>query len=547
MMVQRTRTILIVYACLSAVYLLFLPYALPGGDDWAFFQMYSQAREGGIRYALHYTRHLLDNTFWGQFRFFWVSFVPNYLLSAVADFAGWPYFLLAWLIHLLTAVLLCRLVSLLTGDAWVGFAAGAVFAVFPAANHVLFTPFANYYYMLLALAAWFYLTWKKLAVSNDYRYRWKDFALLLPVVFTGEQILPAMALLPGPTFWLFGRREERRRFLRFWICHLAVMAAVLVLYTLLINRVPIRQTVGDRYVSSGPWSLRPFHVFLVGSLGLHPKFAGWRAELRPEPALFGLLTLAAVAFFWGRRRSNEKRPAAPLGELLLWSVAGVALTYLPVARLTTFELRYLYVPSLFLITAGIALVSLVKRPIGIALTFLTVCYCLCYTYFEMRQCWIPQSRVAHSIIDAVSEAGPFRPHDVVIFSGVHGVIGMAPSFLTGASWAIDSLLEYSSKAAPIVGARDLLINDRGELSISWPEWTRPVNRNDLPHLHVFVYGSGGRFIPRSLLALPAPDGRFQVLSLQGQSEFSDRTMTLDEIKGLPRFGEIYFPRVLARK
>ncbi len=113
--------------------------------------------------------------------------------------------------------------SLLGGEEETGFAAGAIYAVFPACNNALFWSVSTwfYYFQALALVWWFHGVWKKLAIEEDFRYRWKDFARLLPVVFSGEQVLPALLFLLPVTDGLFGKRQNRRRFLRFWAAHAA--------------------------------------------------------------------------------------------------------------------------------------------------------------------------------------------------------------------------------------------------------------------------------------------------------------------------------------
>jgi hypothetical protein len=545
------RRIALAYAAIGAVYLLYLPHALPVLDDWMYLQLFHQARAGGVLSVLTFLRRVIDNTWLVQFRIFWASLMPVFALASAADFRGWAYFLLALSAHLLTAVLLARIVSLISGDAEIGFFAGAVYAVFPAANNALFWPVSTciYYFQSLGFLWWFYITWKKLAVSDDYRYRWRDFALLLPVAFSGEQILPALAFLLPITHLLLGKHTARPAFLRFWFTHLAVMGASIGFYALAVNGMPIWKGFQNRYHASQPWSLRPPGYFLSGALGLHhdfvPRPAGWWADF----TLTSLVCLAALAFFWGLRAAqNEKSARDPrLGELLLWSTAGVILTYLPLASLSTFEMRYLYVPSMFLVSAGIAAAGLAARPLRTAFVFAALLYCLAQTYLEMRQCWIPQSREARALIDALAAAAPYSPGEVFIFSGDHLLNGLAPSFITGASWAMQSMLEHATAAGHVQGARDLVVNEKGELALYRRDGFRYFHRHELNRLRVFVRRPDNRFVAKSVLALPAPGGRFELLPLGSGAaaqlpQISPHPLTSEELQRLPIFPEIYFAR-----
>ncbi|MBI3664820.1 MAG: hypothetical protein HY236_01105 [Acidobacteria bacterium] len=543
--------ILAVYACLSAVYLLYIPHALPVLDDWTCYEQCERARAGGIGGELSLLRRVIDNSWGDIFRMYWASNVVVVVLSFAAGFAGWPYFLLAWTAHLLTAVLLQRIVWLLARDQEIGFFAGAMYVVFPAANNALFWPGTNCIYYLQALGFfwWFYLTWKKLAVAKDYRYRWKDLALLLLVVFSGEQILPALVLLMPVAFWLFGERQNHRAFFRFWLTHATMVAILVISYALLINRNPIFRSFGMRYGASGRWNPRPVVLMLLGSLGLAPQTAGWRPAWGLDGMLIAILGLAAIALFWGWRRcSHFSRTSVRQGTLkiLLWSVAGAVLTYLPLARLNTFEWRYLYVLSVFLVPAGAALLGLMKRPARVVLVLLAVAYGVSVTYFEMRQCWVPQSRAARAMLDTVAGAGPFLARDVLIFSGDPVANGPAPSFINGASWSLNSMLQHYSRSAQIQGARDLAMNERGELALYRPGSFVPWFHKEELHrrLRVFVYDpSNNRFAPKSLLAFPAAEGRYQLFALrtfQAAGPFPERALTREELQGLPYSNQIYF-------
>jgi hypothetical protein len=540
----RELVILLAYAAISAVYLLYLPHALPVLDDWMYLQRFEQARAGGLDHQFTFLRSLLDNSWLAQFRIFWASQLPVFALSLVAGFTAWPYFLLAWTAHLLSAVLLRRLVLLLAGDDWIAFAAGAVYAVFPPANNALFWSVSNciYYIQTLCLLWWLCLTWKKLG-DCDFLYHWRDLALLLPVAFSGEQILPALVLLPPLAWVLFGERELRGQFLRFWLAHAAVLTTLLGLYSVFINRMPIARGFENRYVAGGSWTLRPAALHLLGSLGWKPDFAGWRAEWRPEWPLPALLALGLAAFWWGSRRSAAP-PAPAAARLLLWSLAGLVLSYLPVATLTSFEWRYLYVSAPFLALAAAAACGAIPHRARTAVAALAVVYGLSQSYFEMRQCWIPQSRVARGIIEAVTHAPAVEAHEVIIVSGAPIVRGVAADFITGASWSMQSMLEHYTRAEHVQGARDLVINERGELALHRRDSLRPFHRQDLGRLRVFARDASDRFRPKSLLALPVAGHRFELLPLRGASTpaLPARAFTLEELKALPAFDDIYFPR-----
>ena len=461
------RTILAAYAALGAVYLLYLPDALPVLDDWSYFQMWDRARAGGL---LTYITSLLTNTYQSTLRVNWLSFLPPFLLYFVAGHAGWPYFLLGWVVHWLTAVLLCRVISEVFAEPETGFLAGAVYAVLPACNWIRFAPLNTcfYYFQSLLFLWWFHATWK---AGTPHPAR------VAPVVFSGEQILPAL---------LFLTPFRRHRFLRSWLLHAATIAVLLGAYVLLINKSPLLPRVGSRYDVAQPWSLKPFNFFLVGSLGFAPDFVRWRPVWRPEPALLLCLALAAAALIplFGRQPQGHRQ-----GHLLLWSLAGAVLTYLPVARLTSMEYRYLYIPAVFLVPTGAALLSLLPRPIRLTLGPLVVLYCLTYTYFEMRQAWTPQSRIARAALEAARLHGPFLPHELVVFSGGPLQIGPAPAFITGASWSFRSLVP------PATGARDLVTGDHGELYLFQGDTYLPITPADLGRLRAFSLDSTGRFVP----------------------------------------------------
>lgn len=541
---RRDLAVLAALAASSAVYLLYLPHALPVLDDWMWLEALHKARTGGFAVEIAFFQHIIDNTWLGQFRIFWTGLLPYFVFALAAGFSGWPYFLLAWAAHLLTGLLLFRIVSLLSGDGEIAFTAAAVYVVFPAANGALFWPLTVYYLETLAFAAWFYYTWSKLAVRGDYRYRFTDFALLLAAVFSGEQILPALLLLLPLTFWLAGERRQRRPFARFWLIHAGAMAVLLASYTLAINRESILQSFGKRYETVHPWSLRGPSYMLFSSLGLNQDFARRLPGWWRDPALLALAALAALAFFGTLRRRPASRSGARFPELLLWSIAGVILTYLPTARLNTFEWRYFYALSFFLVPAGVAVLAALPRPARLFASFVTLAWCLTQTYFALTQCWIPQSREARAILDAVAAAGPFQSHEAFVFSGDHLVNGFAPSFINGSSWSMQAALERATGADHVRGARDLVINEHGELALHCRDEFLWFHRQDLARLRVFVRRPDNRFVAKSILALPAPDGRFEVVPLRSYSglPLPSSPLTLDELKRLAQFPDVYFAR-----
>jgi hypothetical protein len=528
----------------GGVYFLYVPYALPVLDDWMFLQLFHQARAGGITGDLAFLRHLVDNTWIVQFRIFWASLLPVFALSFAADFAGKAYFLLAWTAHLLTAYLLWRIAAAISGDSETAFAAGAIYMVFPAATNPLFWPVSNavYYIQSLALLAWFWLTWKKLVLQGDCRYSWKDFALLAGAIFTGEQILPALAILLPVALLLLGKRERRREYVRFCILHLALMAVLLGVYTFAVNAAPVWKGFQNRYASVHRWSLRPVAYLLFGALGLNRDFVPWPGHWWADRALIGLFAAAALSFLGVVGPRQKPSNAGRFGEMLLWSVAGAILTYLPLARLSTFEWRYLYVPSMFLVSGGAALLGVLRRPLRLALSFTALAYCITQTYLSMRHCWIPQSREARAALDAVA-ASRFAPYDIVILSGDHLANGLAPSFITGASWAQQSMLEHCTGAGHIQGARDLVVNEKGEMALYRRDSFRYFHRQEISRLRIFVRDpSTNRFLPKFVLALPVQDGRYQIVRLGSSQQEPPAPLSLEELKRLPQFGEIYFAR-----
>ncbi len=147
-------------------------------------------------------------------------------------------------------------------------------------------------------------------------------------------------------------------------------------------------------------------------------------------------------------------------------------------------------------------------------------------------------------MDAVASSKPFGQHDVLIFSGDHIANGLAPSFITGASWSMQSMLEHATGLDHIQGARDLVINESGELALHRRDSFRWFHRAEIGRLRVFVRNRGNRFVAKSILALPASGGRFQLFALRPLADRSlpAEALTMDELKRQPWFEEIYFAR-----
>ncbi len=462
-------------AALSAVYLLYLPYATPVADDWVYLGLLDDP-------WLTRVRHLIDNTSSVHFRLNWAGLLPVFLFGNPAG-AAWPYTLLAWIAHLLTAVLLGRVVSSLAADPATGFSASALYAVLPTANQVLFWSLGTSFYYMQALGlAWFLLRHRR-------RY-------LPAVLFLGEQSLLALLFLPPPG-------ERHSRFWRYWSLHLAAALSLLAVYALLINRAPLVRSVQSR--SGGvEWSLWPLLPRTLAALGLRPD---WRPQWHPDPALAVLLPLAAVALYYGLRT----RPVAPSSgrrphlRLLLWSGAGMLLTYLPVSWLAL-EWRYLYVPTLFLASGGAALLGLAGSRTRVALLSLAILWSICFTLQEMRQCWIPQARAARALVRMLASSGPYHEGEVILFSGGPSSLGPAPAFITQNDFSLRSVVERYAPHRRLLAARELAITARGRLVLYPRDTLRPFTPADLDHLRIFAWRPGDRYEPLSWIALPAPDG-----------------------------------------
>jgi hypothetical protein len=537
---MSSRSVFAIYACLGAVYLLYLPHALPVLDDWTYLQAFSQAHARGLAGEIDLLRRLADNSIISQFRVFWVGFLPVLVVSLAAGLHGWPYYLLALLAHGITAVLLAGIVSLLAGDDRTGFIAGAIYMVFPAANGALFWPIATsfYYVQALAFSAWFYYTWRKVAAAGDYRYGWKDFVILVPTVFTGEQILPLLVGLLPASWWIFGRPKKHRRFFQYCAIHTALLMGLISIYILALNRMPVLGGFQHRYHNANFPSLWAIPLRLLAALGLRPSLAEWRPSWRPELPLLVLLIAAAAAFALGLRRREPNAFAASPLRLLVWSAAGAFLTFLPVVSLPGIEWRYLYVPAAFLGAAAAAMTGWTPPQARAILGFLAVAYGISLTYFEMRQCWIPESREAQAIISTVENAVPIRPGEIFIFAHAPHAMGTAPSFIAGASWSLNSLL--LAYAPQVQGARELLVNEQGDLALYRRDSIVPFSRDAISRLRVYVRDAGGHYVRKSLLALPAPDRRYQLLPLQTGVRCPPQPLTIEELQRLALYGDTYF-------
>jgi hypothetical protein len=533
-----TKRVLALYAVISAVYLLYLPHALPVLDDWTGFEIFRQGREGGPAALLNYLQRQIDNSFHAQFRMNWAGILPAFGLSYFAGSTGWPYNLFAWTTHLLTALLLYRTVALLTGDRTAGFAAGGIYSVFPPVNHLLFWSMSTSFYHLeaLGLAWWFHATWKRLAETGDYRYRWTDLARLLAVIYLGEQIFPALLLLLPVTHYLFGRAADRRPFWRFWLVHASAVCLLFIVFAFFVNRMPLAASVQNR-AGAVPWSLWPILPRMLAAAGI-PGLAEWRPEWRLDLPLLILPLLAAVCLLAGLRSlPSVIKPHSVYVRLLLWGMAGCLLTYLPVTILAL-EWRYLYVPSYFVIAGGVGALSLCGVRARAVFSLAAVACGVAIGWQEMRQCWIPQSRAARAALEAVAADEPFEPGTAVILSGGPAMLGPAPAFITGASWAMRSALTPPSSPVPVEGGRDLLVSPAGQLALFRPDHRLPWRPEDLNRLRVFVY-QDDRYWPKSLLALPRPDGRFRLVRL-GSGQVLHEEPTMDQLRARPDFTSIYF-------
>jgi hypothetical protein len=388
--------------------------------------------------------------------------LPAFLLSRLAGASAWPYALLAWAIHLLTAFLLERLVSSLSNRE-TGFAAAALYAVLPTANQVLFWSLAtSFYYMQSLGLAWFLL-------HPRLRY-------LPAVLFLGEQAIPALLLLPA----------SRTSMWRRW----AVAAALLAGYALLINRMPVRGSLEQR-AGGVEWSLWPLLPRILDTL--------WRPEWQWHPLLI-VAVVPVLAVLLYRPPSSSVVARRPHLNLLFWSLAGVLLTYLPISWLAL-EWRYLYVPTLFLASGAAALLGLVHSRIRAVLLAIAAAYCVCITFQEMRQCWIPQSRVARALIRALVAGGPYHGGDIVLFSGGPGALGPAPNFITQAGFALRSAVARYSPNPGIRAARELVITASGEAAWYPDVAFGPPSHADLNRLHIFAWRPGDRYEPLSWIAL----------------------------------------------
>ncbi len=483
--------LVVVYATLSAVYLLYLPHAMPIMDDWTLLEFFATAKAGGLHGIAGFLQGLIQNHHPHHFRLNWAGYFPAFVLYFAAGLTPWPYALLAWAAHLGAAYFLSRLVASLISREGAGLLAGAFYAVLPSCNNILFLFVSSsyYYFQTLALVWWLH----RLA-SRERDPGWRDLALLPLVVFTGEQIQAALLLLPLLMQPLFGRGPSPRG----WLRHTLVIGLLIGVYYFAINCYPVTRGL-DRQT---PWSLRPVSFHLFGSLGLEPAFAQWRPAWQPGAAVLGVAALAAAAFLlaWPRAVRADSGPNRS-GELLVFSVAGVILAYLPAAWLATFEWRYLYVPSLFLAAGGAAVLNLLPRRVAAALAGLAIVYSSVYTYYEMHQCWIPQSRAARAQLAAVAANRPYRPGEIVVLAGSHLRRGTAPDFIAGTSWSLRSVLALAGGAQQVQAGREIVAGDHGELFLFQGDAYVPIRPEDLARVRYIGPNAGGRL---SVQPLPPP-------------------------------------------
>jgi hypothetical protein len=441
-------------AALSSVYLLYLPHAAPVLDDWVYLQLFDQPG---------YLRGLLDNSHPAQFRLNWAGLLPVYLLSRAAGASAWPYALLAWAVHLLTGFLLGRLVAALAEDQETGFAAAALYAVLPAANQALFWSLATSFYSMQTLGLVWFLLHPRLRC-------------LPAVLFLGEQAIPALLLLPGI------RAGAWRR----W----ALAAALLAGYALLINRMPVVTGLQQR-AGGVEWSLWPLLPRILDTL--------WRSPWQWHPLLIAAVVPALAVLLLRRPPSLPAR--RPHLRLLLWSLGGVLLTYLPISWLAL-EWRYLYVPALFLASGAASVLGLLGARARAVLLPLAALYCVCTTFQEMRQCWVPQSRVARALIRTLAGGGPYHDGEVVLFSGGPGALGPAPNFITGAGFALRSVVARHSPNPQVRAARELILRASGEPAWYPDDVLGPFSHADLDRLRIFAWQAGDRYEPRCWIAWP---------------------------------------------
>jgi hypothetical protein len=175
-----------------------------------------------------------------------------------------------------------------------------------------------------------------------------------------------------------------------------------------------------------------------------------------------------------------------------------------------------------------------------ALAFIVIAYSISLTFFEIRQCWIPQSREAGAILAAAETARPFRPGDVLVFAHAPHAMGTAPAFIAGASWSMNSMLQHYSDGVSVQGAREILATEQGELALYRRDSLAPFSRAELAKVRVFVRDESGRYASRSLLALPAGGGRFQLFAMRPGIGYPQQPLTMNELSQLSVFGEIYF-------
>ena len=197
-------------------------------------------------------------------------------------------------------------------------------------------------------------------------------------------------------------------------------------------------------------------------------------------------------------------------------------------------------PSFFVVAGGTAVLSLLGSRARAALALLAVAYGISIAYQEMRQCWIPQSRIGAAAIKALSTVRPLEAGSAIILSGGPSLLGPAPAFVTGASWALRSAIEFATGVENVEGGRDLLVNPHGQFALFRHDSRQSLDLVDLHHLRVFVLDASGHYQPKSVLAMPAGEGQFRLLAL-GPGEAAAGLFTRSELQARPDFDQIYFP------
>src|SRR5262249_27471051 len=106
-------------------------------------------------------------------------------------------------------------------------------------------------------------------------------------------------------------------------------------------------------------------------------------------------------------------------------------------------------------------------------------------------------------------------------------------------WSLKAMLDHSTGLETARGARELLVNENGELALYNKDRLEPFQQRDLNRLRVFVREPDGRFLPKSWLALPVSGNRFRLTPLR-QGAAPLEPLSREELQRLPFFRDIYF-------